>query len=164
MSKDQPLVVEPLNAGHDRSAFDCGVPALNIFLKQYALQNQKRNFARTYICRREDKIIGYYSLAFGEVRPESAPAMLTKGMGQYRVPVMILGRLAVDESFQGRGLGEALLKNAFLRTRQAADIAGLKALVVRAKDARSRAFYAKFGFISAPDDPMFMFFPVAFSL
>lgn len=164
MSRDTPLVVELLTAGHDRASFDCGVPALNTFLKQYALQNQQGNFVRTYVCRRSEKILGYFSLTFGEARPESAPAPLTKGMGKYRVPAMILARLAVDLSFQGQGLGEALLKNAIMRTKQAAHIAGLKAIIVHAKDSKAQAFYSNYGFIPSLDDPLVMFFPVEFEI
>ena len=112
----------------------------------------------------EKQILGYYSLAFGETRSESAPPFLTKGMGKYPVPSMILARLAVDGSQQGKGIGMALLKNAVMRTKQAAEIAGLKAIVVHAKDAKAQAFYAKCGFMTSLGDPLTMFFPVEFEM
>ena len=135
-----------------------------MFLKQYALQNQKKHLVRTYVCCRGKAIVGYYSLAFGETGRESAPAVLTKGVGNYPVPTMILARLAVDVSKQGKGVGETLLKNAMMRTRQAAEIAGLRAVVVHAKDKGAQAFYAKYGFIGAKDDALTMFFPIEFAL
>ena len=164
MSSAAPLVIEVLSSRHDRTPFDCGAPALNIFLKQYALQNQKKQFVRTYVCCHNKKILGYYSLAFGETKRESAPPILLKGAGKYPVPTMILARLAVDVSGQGKGIGETLLKNAVMRIRQAADIAGLRAIVVHAKDEKAQSFYAKYGFIVEENNPLTMFFPMEFAL
>ena len=86
--------------------------------------------------------------------------MLTKGIGKYPIPLMILARLAVDLRQKGQGLGKALLKDAILRTLQAADIAGLKAIFVQAKDREAERFYAKHGFIPSPGDPLLLFFPL----
>lgn len=162
MTKTAPLIIEVLSSAHDRSAFDCGVEALNAFLKQYALQNQKKQLVRTYVCCRATYIIGYYSLTFGETKRESAPPELTRGTGNYPVPTMVLARLAVNKTEQGEGYGETLLKDAIMRTRQAADIAGLRAIVVHAKNEQAQAFYAKHGFIVSQDDPLTMFFPMQF--
>jgi GNAT superfamily N-acetyltransferase len=149
-----------LASGHDRRDFDCGVESLNVYLKQYALQNQKKGIVRNYVACRGPRIVGYYSLAYGSVAQADAPSALTKGIGQYPVPVMILTRLAVDLREAGKGLGKALLKNAVLRTLQAADIAGLKAIFVQANDDIARQFYEKHGFISSPHDPLHLFFPL----
>lgn len=162
MSKSAPRAIEVLASGHDRAAFDCGVEALNLFLWQYAMQNQKRQFVRNYVCCQGKKILGYYSLAFGETRRESAPPILLRGAGKYPVPTIILARLAVDVSQQGKGIGATLLKNAVLRAKQAADIAGLRAIVVHAKDETAQNFYTKHGFIASPGDPLTLFFPIVF--
>jgi GNAT superfamily N-acetyltransferase len=120
------------------SAADCGQPALNQFLQRYALVNQKANSAQTYVCCQADVVVGFYSLAAGSVDPESAPPRVMKGLARHPVPVLILARLAVDQNHQGKGLGKALLKDALLRTAQAADIAGIRCLLVHAKDEAAR--------------------------
>jgi GNAT superfamily N-acetyltransferase len=159
MSEFTPVVV--LEAGHDRSPFDCGVEPLNVYLKQYALQNQKKGLVRNYVTCRGTRVVGYYSLAYGSVSQADAPRALTKGIGKYPIPLMILARLAVDVREKGKGLGKALLKDAILRTLQAAEIAGLKAIFVQAKDEDGQQFYAKHGFIPSPGDPLHLFFPLA---
>lgn len=152
--------VVALGSGHDRTQFDCGVAPLNVYLKQYALQNQKKGIVRNYVACRGMRVVGYYSLAYGSVATSDAPAALTKGIGKYPIPLMILARLAVDVGEKGRGLGKALLKDAILRTLQAAEIAGLKAIFVQAKDQAAERFYAKHGFLSSPGDPLHLFFPL----
>lgn len=154
--------VEPLASKLDRNRFDCGVEDLNRFIRQYALQNQKKHFVRTYVCCNGAEIIGYYSLAFGSVNQENAPEAITRGMGRYQVPAIILGRLAIDKHHQGKGFGMALLKDAVLRAKQAEQIGGLRVIVVHAKDAVAQAFYLKYGFMSAPDEPLTLFFPIEF--
>lgn len=158
------FVVEPLSQKHDRNHFDCGVEDLNHFIKHYALQNQRKHFVRTYVCCNGDKIIGYYSLAFGSVNKENAPETLTRGMGKYQVPAIILGRLAIDKNYQKQGFGMALLKNAVLRAKQAEQIGGLRVIVVHSRDTAAQAFYAEYGFIAAPDMPLTLFFPIEFDV
>jgi predicted N-acetyltransferase YhbS len=109
---------------------------------------------------RGTRVVGYYSLAYGSVAQVEAPAALTKGIGKYPIPVMVLARLAVDVREKGQGLGKALLKDAILRTLQAAEIAGLKAIFVQAKDQAAQQFYSKHGFIPSPADPLHLFFPL----
>jgi predicted N-acetyltransferase YhbS len=94
------------------------------------------------------------------VAQADAPPTLTKGIGKYPIPVMILARLAVDVRVKGQGLGKALLKDAILRTLQAAEIAGLKAIFVQAKGPDAEAFYTTHGFIPSPGDPLHLFFPL----
>src|SRR5437762_12311675 len=120
--------VAVLDATHDRAAFDCGIEPLNVYLKQYALQNQKKGIVRNYVTCVARRVVGYYSLAYGSVSQTDAPARIARGIGKYPIPVMVLARLAVDLQEKGRGLGQARLKDAVLRTLQAADIAGLKAI------------------------------------
>src|SRR5439155_17766817 len=102
-------------------------------------------------------ITGYYSLAVGAVARDEAPPRIAHGLARHPIPVMILARLAVDQTEQGRGLGRALLKDALLRTAQAADIAGIRALVVHAKDEQARRWYGQFDFDPSPTDPLHLF-------
>ena len=152
-------VIQKLSAGHDVSAFDCGKEPLDRFLKRYALVNQKANGAQTYVvCRAgSDAVAGYYSLTVGGVEHAEAPKRITQGLARHPVPVMLLARLAVNRSEQGHGLGKALLKDALLRTAQAADIAGIRALIVHAKDKEARVFYERFDFEPSPTDPFHLF-------
>ena len=135
------IVYEPvrkLSLADTVDGFDCGQAALNLFLQRHALVNQKSNSAQTYVCCCENVVVGYYSLAVGSVVHEAAPHRVLKGLARHPVPVMILARLAVDTDHQRLGLGRALLKDALLRTAQAADIAGIRALLVHAEDESAR--------------------------
>ena len=149
--------VRKLAAADSVEAFDCGQPALNEFLRRYAWVNQKANSAQTYVCCLNGEVVGFYSLAVGSIEPEEAPARVTKGLARHAVPVMILARLAVDKGHQGKGLGKALLKDALLRTAQAADIAGIRCLLVHAKDDVARQWYASWEFEPSPTDPYHLF-------
>jgi GNAT superfamily N-acetyltransferase len=149
--------VAKLSATDNVDTFDCGSPALNQFLQRYALLNQKANSAQTYVCSVEGVVVGFYSLAVGSVEPESAPARVSKGLARHPVPVMILARLAVDLVHQRKGLGQALLKDALLRTAQAADIAGIRALLVHAKDEAARQWYDSWEFEPSPTDSYHLF-------
>lgn len=149
--------VRKLSASDTVDIFDCGQPALNQFLQRYALLNQKANGAQTYVCCNNGNVIGFYSLAVGSVDPESAPSRVSKGLARHPVPVMILARLAVDQSHQGKGVGQALLKDALLRTVQAADIAGIRALLVHAKDDTARQWYESWEFEASPTDSFHLF-------
>lgn len=150
--------VEKLSAAHDVAHFDCGKEALNRFLRRFALINQLSNSAQTYVaCREANVVAGYYSLAVSAVEHARAPARVSKGLARQPIPVMLLARLAVDKSLQGVGLGRALLKDALLRTAQAADIAGIRALLVHAKDDEARAWSERFDFEPSPTDPLHSF-------
>lgn len=140
-------------------AFDCGHGALNQFLQRFALVNQKANSAQTYVCCEAGTgiVAGFYSLAVGSVEPSTAAGRVVKGLARHPVPVMILARLAIDQKHQGVGLGKALLKDALLRTVQAADIAGIRALLVHAKDDAARDWYLHWGFEPSPTDPYHLF-------
>ncbi|MGK9236681.1 GNAT family N-acetyltransferase [Inquilinus limosus] len=151
--------VEKLDASHDLESFDCGKEPLNRFLIRFALTNQKADSAHTYcVCRAgERRVAGYYSLAVGSVGRAEVPSRIAKGLPRHPVPVMLLARLAIDKSEQGRGLGKALLKDALLRTAQAAEIAGIRAFLVHAKDGEARVFYERFDFEPSPVDPFQLF-------
>lgn len=152
-----PRRVEKLRPDHPLEEFDCGRDELNRYLLRYAWSNQQAGAAQTYIGLAGDTIVGYHTLAVGHVMREDAPERLTKGLARHPVPVMLLARLAVDRRWQGQGIGKALLRDAMQRTLRAADIAGIRALAVHAKDAEARAFYQKFDFVPSPTDPMHLF-------
>jgi len=150
--------VKKLDASHDLDAFNSGKEPLDRFLQRHALVNQKAGSAQTYVvCREEQRVVGYYSLAVGAVEHADAPGRVSKGLARHPIPVMLLARLAIDRSEQGKGLGKALLKDALLRTAQAADIAGIRALLVHAKDDDARAWYEQFDFEPSPTDPYHLF-------
>lgn len=151
------LRVEPLDASHDLASFDCGDASLNRFLQRYALPNQRANASRTYVALDGSVVVGFHVLVVGEVAADAAAERLRKGLARHPVPVMVLARLAVARTYQGRGLGAGLLKDAIRRTLAAADIAGIRALVVHAKDERAADFYAHFGFRPSPTDPLHLF-------
>ena len=151
------LRIEKLQRAHDIDAFDCGREALNRFLVRYAYQNQQAGASQTYIALADGVVAGYYTLVVGQVEYGDAPERPTKGLARHPVPVMLLARLAVAASWQGRGLGGGLLKDAMLRTLQAADIAGIRAFAVHAKDDAARGFYERFDFVPSPIDPYHLF-------
>lgn len=138
-------------------AFDCGQTALNQFLQRYALVNQKANSAQTYVCCQGRVVVGFYSLAVGSADPQAVPSSVMKGIARHPGPVMILARLAVDKEHQGKKLGQALLKHALLRTAQAADIAGIRCLLVHAKDDAARRWYETWECEPSPTDPYHLF-------
>ena len=154
------LIYEPvrkLAASDDLDSFDCGQSALNQFLQRFALVNQKSNSAQTYVSCCSDAVVGFYSLTVGSVEPATAAPRVIKGIAQHPVPVMILARLAVDLQHQGAGLGKALLKDALLRTAYAAEIAGIRALLVHAKDESARQRYLNWEFEPSASDPFHLF-------
>jgi len=146
---------EPLSALHRFDGFDCGEPPLNDYLRKFALSNQAAGVARSYAVLLEEQVIGYYSLSAGSVDPAAASVRLRKGLPKHQsIPVVLLGRLGVDRSQQGRGLGKLLLRDAVLRFLQAAQIIGARALLVHAKNDRVARFYAGLGFEPLPTNPL----------
>lgn len=150
-------IVEKLRADHRLESFDCGQPDLNQWLERYALQNQRAGSAQTYVGLVDGAVTGFYSLSVGQIEFRDASERLRKGLARHPIPIMLLARLAVDRHWQGRGLGRALLRDAILRTLQAAEIAGIRALVVHAKDERARQYYEQFDFVPSPSDPLHLF-------
>ncbi|MFI5308310.1 MAG: GNAT family N-acetyltransferase [Polyangiales bacterium] len=149
--------IEKLARHHALDAFDCGQEALNRFLVRFALSNQLANASQTYVGLADETVIGFYTLVVGEVAFEDAASRLIKGLARHPVPIMLLARMAVSAQWQGRGVGAGLLKDAMLRTLQAADIAGIRAFVVHAKDDSASAFYRHFDFEPSPTDPLHLF-------
>ena len=138
-------------------AFDCGQPALNRYLQRHAWNNQKANSAQTYVVCAGSVLAGYYSLSVAGADHMDAPDRIAKGLARHPIPVMLLARLAVHRDQQGKGLGTALLKDALLRTLQAADIAGIRAVIVHAKNEAAKQWYLRFGFEPGPVTPMQLF-------
>lgn len=150
--------IEKLNRRHAVEKFDCGEEALNRFLVRFALPNQMANASQSYVgITDEAAVVGFYTLVVGEVRHEGAPERLTKGLARHPVPVMLLARLGVDSRWHGKGIGAGLLRDAILRTLQVADLAGVRALVVHAKNDAARSFYERFDFQPSPTDPLHLF-------
>jgi GNAT superfamily N-acetyltransferase len=149
--------VEKLRRDHPVEGFDCGREELNRYLLRYAWQNQQAVAAQTYLGVAGEVIAGYHTLTVGQVILEHAPDRLKKGLAKYPIPIMLLARLAIDRHWQGRGVGKALLRDAMQRTLQAADIAGIGAFAVHAKEEEMRRFYKHFDFAPSPADPMHLF-------
>lgn len=149
--------VRKLLPADELDGFDCGNAALNEYVQRFALSNQKAHSAQTYVSCCDGAVAGFYSLAVGSVAPIDAAPRVIKGLARHPVPVMILARLAVDVQHQGVGLGRALLKDALLRTAQAADIAGIRALLVHAKDDAARQWYLNWEFEPSPTDPLHLY-------
>lgn len=145
--------IRKLTAADNVADFESGYPALDQFLKKHAVTNIAANSAQTYVCCCDNRVVGFYSLAVGSVAPDHASPRVMKGQARHDVPVMLLARLAVDVRHRKRGLGTALLKNALLRTLQAADIAGIRCMLVHAKDDQAKNWYANFDFEVSPTDP-----------
>jgi GNAT superfamily N-acetyltransferase len=146
---------EPLSPLHSVDRFDCGEGALDTYLKKYALQSQAAGAARIYVVLLDAQVIGYYSLSAGSVEAAAASLRLVKGLARNQpVPIVLLGRLAVDRTQQGRGLGTLLLRDAVLRFLQAGEIIGARALLIHAKNDKLAQFYARYGFEPLATNPL----------
>lgn len=152
----KPQIVK-LDKRHNTDGFNCGSPALNTYLHRYALANQSAGGAQTYIAVLDGAAIGYYSLSTASVEYDAATERMKKGLARHPIPVLLLARLAVDQTWQGKGLGAALLLDALRRVLSAADIVGVRAILVHAKDETARRFYQHFDFDPSPVDPMHLF-------
>ncbi len=153
MARNAGWLIQKLDRIHIVEDFDCGHDALNRFISRFALNSQSAGSAQTYVALTDEKVVGYYSLAVGAVAHSQAPTRMVKGLARHPVPVMLLARLAVDNGAKRKGLGVALLHDALARTLQAADIAGIRAVIVHAKDNEARRFYEHFDFDPSPTDP-----------
>lgn len=151
------LRIEKLDRTHAVEPFTCGQPELDRFLVRHALQAQQSNSSQTYLALSSGEVVGFYTIVAGEVHHADAPERILKGMPRHPIPLLVLARLAVSSSAQGRGIGRGLLLDALGRTLQVANIVGIRALAVHAKDERAVAFYRHFGFASSPTDPRHLF-------
>jgi GNAT superfamily N-acetyltransferase len=155
-------IIQRLNKSHDRSAFDCGQPLLNDWLNKRAGQFDRRDLSRTFVATRPEETVvcGYYAISTHRVLYEDLPDAEAKGLPRLDVPVVLLGRLAVDRSAQGQGLGALLLVDALRRTLHISEDVGIRAVEVDAIDEAARQFYLKFGFRSLLDDTQHLMMPI----
>lgn len=145
--------VEALRKDHDRSSFECGEPSLDEWLRRFAWANHAAGFARVYVTCREQRVVGYYSLGAFSILREHATERAAKG-GQSQIPALLLGRLAVDRSEQGHGIGAALLRHAMVMAVTASERHAVRALVVHAVDQHARDFYLRYGFETSPTNDL----------
>jgi GNAT superfamily N-acetyltransferase len=143
----------PLADQHDIASFTCGVALLDDWLKRRARANQVSGASRTFVVCRQDRVVAYYALAAGSVGLAAAPGRFRRNMPD-PIPVVILGRLAIDLSEQGRGLGRALFRDTGLRIVGAAEPLGIRGILVHAISDEARRFYISLGFEASPVDPM----------
>ena len=148
---------EPLTAEHDIAAFSCGKPALDTWLQTRALRNQGAGFTAVMVVHEEGRVVGYYGLAPTSVLPGVRPRAIRTGQPPNPVPCLLLGQLATDRAWAGRGLGTALLADALRRCLTAAGLIGGRAVVVRAIDEEALAFWTRRGFVESKDDRYVLF-------
>jgi GNAT superfamily N-acetyltransferase len=142
-----------LTLDHHLDAFDCGTPSLDEWLKRYARRNEVSGASRTYVVCIGNQVVGYYCISTGAIARSAAPKPMQRNMPD-PIPVVLLGRLAVDRSVQGQGIGSALLRDATLRVLGVAETIGIKAILVHAISDHGRHFYLDRGFLESPRNPM----------
>lgn len=147
MSLRRPELLAPR---HKLEEFDCGKPVLNDWLVRHARQAQGAGSTKTFVAADEDQVLGYFSLTVGQIDTFEVPERMRKGMGHYPLPVVLLARLAVPTSAQGRGLGWGLLQDAIARTVLISEQAGVRAMLTHPLDQEAAAFYTRFGFVPSP--------------
>jgi hypothetical protein len=152
---------EPLTAHHELSAFSCGKPSLDNWLKSRALSNQEKGFTAVMVVHEAGRVIAYYGLAPSAVAPNALPRSIRTGQPPDPVPCLLLGQLATDIGWTGRGVGTGLLKHALERCVAAAGLVGGRALIVNALDDEAAAFWRRRGFIPSKDQPMTLFRSIA---
>jgi GNAT superfamily N-acetyltransferase len=146
---------QPLSIAFDMSDFDCGVPELNLWLKQRALSNEALGASRTFVVMRENRVVGYYALTVGSITHAQSPGKIRRNMPD-PVPAAILGRLAIDLTVRNMGLGGALLIDAIRRTLTASETLGIRAMLIHALSEEARTFYERYHFIRSPADDMML--------
>lgn len=154
--------VTPLDATVETTSFSCGQSALDEYIHRYASQDVRRNLARVFVARTtsdSQRLGGYFTLSAGSVACSDLPAPLARKLPRYPVPVALIGRLAVDTEFQGKGLGAILLADACRKVVQASAVLAVAGIVVDAKDASAARFYAHFGFVPMPGQASRMLLP-----
>lgn len=164
MPKQPAWIIEALHRRHDRAAFSCGVAQLDAYLHRFAGQYETNGISRHFVACADagaTKILGYYSLSAGSVAFELVPDELKKRLPRYPIPVAHLGRLAVDRSMQGRGLGEDLLIDALARIPRATGVLAVHAVEVVAIDDRAKQFYRRYGFTALADDERHLYLPLS---
>ena len=163
MTDFQNLVVQPLNPTHGRTGFQCGVEALDRYLKKQAKQDIKRRISRVFVATRPDNpktVIGYYTLSTLSIELNQLPEKLARKLPKHPVPAALIGRLAVSNAAQGQGVGKMLLADAIKRTLAVSDQVAIYAIVVDAINENAKGFYEQFGFTRLSDDSPRLFLPL----
>ena len=163
MTDYQNLVIAPLNPSHDRAGFQCGVEALDRYLKKQAKQDIKRRIGRVFVATKPEdpeKVIGYYTLSTLSIGLSQLPEKLARKLPKHPVPAALIGRLAVSNDAQGQGIGKMLLADAIKRTLAVSDQIAIYAMVVDAIDDNAKGFYEQFGFTRLSDDSPRLFLPL----
>ncbi|NMN71358.1 GNAT family N-acetyltransferase [Rhizobium sp. 57MFTsu3.2] len=145
----------PLAHHHELAEFNSGVFELDDWLRRRARANQASGASRTFVVCEENRVIAYYALASGAVKQPEVPGRFRRNMPD-PIPVAVLGRLAIDQFYQGRGIGRALVRDAGLRLLNAAEILGIRGVLVHAISDDARAFYEAVGFLPSPSDSMML--------
>jgi GNAT superfamily N-acetyltransferase len=148
---------EPIDEAHDPSLFDCGKPALDSWLKTRALSNHRKGFTAVIVVHERHRVVGYYGLAPTAVIPSMLPRAIRTGQPPDPVPCLLLGQLACDLSWAGKGVGTGLLKHALIRSVEAARLVGGRALMVNGLDREAADFWARRGFLPSKSDPLLLF-------
>lgn len=164
MTVDTPLPSQPievLTPQHDRRAFRCGDSELDDYLRRFARQHGKAKISRTYVVAKEQRILGFYSLAMSAIRKHHLPVRYQSRFPAFPLPVARLARLAVDERYQRQGLGELLLADALSRCLSLSEQIGIIGVVVDAKHERARSWYQRYEFECFPDSPLTLWLPVS---
>ncbi len=163
MSSESELIIEPLNREHDRSAFNCGIESLDRYLKQQARQDIKRRISRVFVvCSPIDNtvVLGYYTLSTLAIDLSILPEKIVKKLPRHPIPAALIGRLAVDVSAQGKGIGKMLLANAIKRTLAVSNEIAIYAMVVDAINEEAASFYKRYGFSILACDGNRLFLPL----
>ena len=150
---------EPISADHVLAGFDSGQPSLDTWLTARALRNEREGGSRTYVVCDKGVVAAYYCLAAGSAQRPDMPGRIRRNMPD-PIPVMLMGRLAVARSHQGMGIARGLVGDAISRTLKAAEIAGIRALLVHALNDDAARFYRHLGFLESPVDPLVLALPV----
>ena len=156
------LVVEPLGRKHERTAFSCGLPELDRYFARQAGQDVRRRIARVFVCTagNAEAVLGFYTLSALSIDLASLPEELSRKLPHHPVPCALVGRLAVDRSAHGRGIGRMLLADAVKRVVAAGETVAMHALIVDAANDDAKRFYEGFGFAPLSDEPMRLFLPL----
>jgi GNAT superfamily N-acetyltransferase len=149
--------IDKLRREHELGQFDCGNPALSGWLQRFAWTNQQADSAKTYVMLDGRRVVGYYALTTGSVHKHESPERVARGLANHPIGIVLLARLAVDRTLQGRGLGKALLFDALTRIADAAEIVSVRPVLVHAIDEAARRFYEHFEFEPSPTDPFQLF-------
>jgi ribosomal protein S18 acetylase RimI-like enzyme len=163
MTDYQSLVIAPLNPTHDRTGFQCGVEALDRYLKKQAKQDSKRRISRTFVATKLENqklVIGYYTLSTLSIELNQLPEKLARKLPKHPVPAALIGRMAVSNAAQGQGIGKMMLADAIKRTLAVSDQIAIYALVVDAIDDNAKGFYERFGFTRLSNDSPRLFLPL----